>query len=186
MLTPVIEQKKYNGNKLLERFRTNYGLTATDLALPASIERALFGNSPDTEMVYSRYDNKGNLLEYKAKDGITHAFIWAYKGNYPVAAIQGSNYDRAISFITPGLLETTDDQKIRTELAKIRTGLAAEGAPVTTYTYTPLVGMTSSTDPTGKTTFYEYDGLGRLKLLRGQNGMILKQYEYQYQKPITR
>jgi YD repeat-containing protein len=182
---PVIEQKKYNGDKLLERLRTNYGLTAADLALPSSVERALLGNNPDTEMVYSRYDNKGNLLEYKAKDGITHAFIWAYNRNYPVAAIQGSNYDRAISFITPSLLETTDDQKIRAELAKIRTGLAGEGALVTSYTYTPLIGMTSSTDPSGKTTLYEYDGLGRLKRIKDQNGMILKQYDYQYQKPIT-
>ncbi|GGB06519.1 RHS repeat protein [Puia dinghuensis] len=54
-------------------------------------------------------------------------------------------------------------------------------ALMTTYTYSPLVGKTSETDPSGKTLTYEYDGLGRLLHVRDQDGNILKQYDYQYQ-----
>lgn len=186
IVVPVIEEKKYNGTKLLATTRTNYGLTPSDLALPASVERALFSNALDTEMVYSRYDDKGNILEYKTKDGVINAFVWGYNGNYPVAAIQGSDYNSAIAQLTnPAILETGNDQQIRAELNNIRTGLAAQKAMVTTYTYLPPTGMTSMTDPTGKTTYYEYDGLSRLKVIKDQNGKILKQYNYQYQQPVT-
>jgi len=59
--------------------------------------------------------------------------------------------------------------------------LYPEKAQMTTYTYTPLVGMTSSCDASNKVTYYEYDGFGRLKLIRDINGNILKTFKYQYQ-----
>lgn len=54
-----------------------------------------------------------------------------------------------------------------------------------TFTYEPLVGITSETDPSGKTIFYEYNNWGELKLIKDDQGNILKQYDYQYQKPVT-
>ena len=51
-------------------------------------------------------------------------------------------------------------------------------AQMTTYTYEPLVGMTSQSDVANHLTSYEYDGLGRLSLTRDQDGNILKMYQY--------
>lgn len=49
-----------------------------------------------------------------------------------------------------------------------------------TYTYDPGVGVTSTTDPNGTTTYYEYDGLGRLVRVRDHENNIIKEYEYHY------
>ena len=54
------------------------------------------------------------------------------------------------------------------------------GAMVTTFTYDPLVGVTSTTDPKGRTTYYEYDGLGRLKRTVDAGGNVLGQNAYHY------
>jgi len=57
-------------------------------------------------------------------------------------------------------------------------------AQMTTYTYDPLVGLTSQADAGNRITYFEYDDLARLKRVRDQDYNILKSYEYQYQGPI--
>lgn len=59
--------------------------------------------------------------------------------------------------------------------------LYPKGAQMSTYTYSPLIGMTTHCDPSGHLTFYTYDGLGRLHLIKDQYGNILKRYDYEYQ-----
>ena len=55
-----------------------------------------------------------------------------------------------------------------------------DDAQITTYTYKPLVGVTSMTDAKGMTTFYEYDAFQRLKAVKDQSGNILKYTDYHY------
>jgi hypothetical protein len=55
-------------------------------------------------------------------------------------------------------------------------------AQMYTYTYTPLIGKTSEIDPKGKTVYYEYDNMQRLKLIRDRDKNILKQFDYKYQE----
>jgi YD repeat-containing protein len=54
-------------------------------------------------------------------------------------------------------------------------------AQMTTYTYDPLIGMTSATDAKGQTTYYEYDSLQRLINVKDQYGNVLKHTDYHYQ-----
>ncbi|SDT67415.1 hypothetical protein SAMN05216490_4790 [Mucilaginibacter mallensis] len=55
------------------------------------------------------------------------------------------------------------------------------GALMTSYTYSPLVGMTSATDAKNETTFYEYDSFQRLLNIKDKDGSIVKHMTYHYQ-----
>ena len=52
------------------------------------------------------------------------------------------------------------------------------GAHVTTFTWDPAVGLTSTTDPAGVTTSYEYDGNGRLACVRDGDGSAVTGFAY--------
>lgn len=67
------------------------------------------------------------------------------------------------------------------DLAAMRNQSSVLNALITTYTYDPLVGMTSVTDPNNITTYFEYDDLGRLQLIRDSDKNIIKHYKYHYQ-----
>lgn len=53
-------------------------------------------------------------------------------------------------------------------------------AQMTSYTFNPLIGMTSSTDSRNMTTFYEYDDQQRLMNVKDQKGQILSNNTYSY------
>jgi hypothetical protein len=54
------------------------------------------------------------------------------------------------------------------------------GALMTTYTYQPLVGMTSQADANNKTAYYKYDQFNRLALILDQDKNIVKKICYNY------
>jgi len=59
--------------------------------------------------------------------------------------------------------------------------LYPKGALMSTYTYIPMVGMTTHCDESNRIAYYIYDAFGRLKLIKDQYGNILKRYDYEYQ-----
>lgn len=58
--------------------------------------------------------------------------------------------------------------------------LYPSNAQMTTFTYDPLIGLTSQCDPENKIVYYEYDSFGRLNLIRDQDRNIIKKYCYNY------
>jgi hypothetical protein len=59
--------------------------------------------------------------------------------------------------------------------------LYPSNAQMTTYTYEPLIGISSQCDMNNRIIYYEYDGFNRLKLIRDQDYNILKVFDYKYQ-----
>lgn len=61
-------------------------------------------------------------------------------------------------------------------------------AQINTWTHIPDFGVTAHSDVTGKTIYYDYDGLGRLKevytykdnVVSGENKILLNSYSYKY------
>jgi hypothetical protein len=54
-------------------------------------------------------------------------------------------------------------------------------AQMVTYTYLPLVGMTTSCDAGNKVAYYFYDAFQRLKWIKDQDGNIIKTFQYHYE-----
>lgn len=57
-------------------------------------------------------------------------------------------------------------------------------AQMTTYTYTPLVGITTECDTDNRINYYQYDSLGRLKLIKDQDGNVVKTMTYHYRNQV--
>jgi YD repeat-containing protein len=51
---------------------------------------------------------------------------------------------------------------------------------MTTYTYDPLIGMTTQCSAADNIQYYEYDSFGRLKYIRDMDGKVVKVMEYRY------
>lgn len=142
--------------------------------------------TPEKRMNYIRYDADGNLLEQAKTSDVHEVYLWGYKNEYPVARVVGSTYTIVAAFVNQAILQNpVSDRALRDELNKIRTGLASGATQVTTYTYSPQIGVTSETDAAGRTSFYEYDKLGRLITVKDPDGKIVRHIEYEYQKPVN-
>ncbi|MCW3465170.1 hypothetical protein [Chitinophaga nivalis] len=135
---------------------------------------------------FDSYDTFGNITQQHNTYDAPQAIIWGYDHQYPVAFITGATYATVIRYVdTTVINRPASDQALRTELNKIRTALSGTTAQVSTYTYSPLTGITSVTDASGKTTFYEYDNNRRLKLINNLDGKIEQLIQYRYQQPVT-
>ena len=139
---------------------------------------------------YKNYDYSGNIVEIKKEDGLNTIYIWGYNKTLPLAKIEGVEYSSLSTSVISNLqtlsnqdndhcqLTTCKEQLLRNALNNLRTSLS--GAMVTTYTYDPLVGITSITDPRGNTNYYEYDPTGRLIAVKDTDKNVLSQNEYHY------
>ncbi len=137
-----------------------------------------FQNYTPAAEVFFNYSSNDKVIEQQKVNNVKEVYLWGYNAQYPVARILNSTYATASGYINQSILNNpSSDQALRDHLAVLRT---IPGALVTTYTFKPLVGVTSETDINGKTIYYEYDTRGRLLRVRDQDNYILKQYDYRY------
>lgn len=178
ILSPIIETKlKVDKSESIKR--TNYS-KINNMFLPA-FEESSFGGSNRTDITYNNYDLFGNITQYTSLDGIGTVYLWSYNGQYPIAEIRNAIYADVsktidVQALSKKLQPSESDYKA---IRALETSL--KNALITTYTYKPLVGMTSMTDPRGVVTTYEYDSFGRLSKVKDANGKIINSYDYHYQ-----
>lgn len=201
------EYTKYLTQDNLTLPRTSYALELTTAIsylpdyLPSVSNQGIYiksdlFNSQTEQAYYDSYDDKGNILQFHKKNDLLTSYIWGYNQAYPVVKAENVDYatlNTAVSSIQSDLqgylkntIEdiTTDTQKNawKSFNTALRSTASLNNVHITTYTYKPLVGMTSRTDPNGSTTYYDYDSFGRLKLIRDKDGNILKTYDYHYKE----
>jgi hypothetical protein len=82
--------------------------------------------------------------------------------------------------ITPSGTTITLTSSSRRVIDELR--LYPATAQMTTYTYDPLVGMTSTCTPNNIISYYVYDGFNRLTSIRDFEGNLVKTFEYKYKQ----
>lgn len=178
------------GDKLSEQ-KTVYANDATtsNLVLPKSIYEAKFPNSLpsilnvgqlERKVTSDLYNTNGILLQFTPENGQPVSMIWGYNKTQPIAKIENATYAEITGQVAnlQTLSNTGTEANLILALTNLRTSLP--NAMITTYTYRPLIGVSTTTDPKGNVTYYNYDGLGRLQNVKDAKGNILSENQYHY------
>lgn len=152
-----------------------------------SFEKRQGSNNSPLSYVPSHYQERtgflfsdGHPVQVWPKDGIPTSYIWNLTANVPVAKIEGLSR-AALNQNLVAQLEQADFAQLPSLLMQLRTTLPnPDKVFLTTYTYKPLAGVETITDPKGYKTTYEYDAFGRLQYVRDPDGNLLNETEYNY------
>lgn len=172
---------------------------AGNLVLPLSVKSydTLNPSTVSTEVSYDKYDEKGNLLQYTTKLGTPVTIVWGYNKTQPIAQIEGMTYDQLTGQVSPSAMVSASDEDaadsskeglLLDALTTFRKNSFFADKKITTYTYDPLIGVTSITAPTGVREIYLYDSANRLKEVKVREKdstgnyvlRTVKQFNYNY------
>jgi len=170
--------RTYENNDLLSQTKFRYGSFSGDIWRTEALE-AKGSDGLTQRMDFISYDDLGNLKEYKQTDGASVSYIWGYDQMYPVAKVENATRAQiaGLSGFTSsfhagsGGLSTSQENTLRNGLPN---------ALVTTYTYRPMVGITSSKDPRGYKMTYHYDAFNRLEFVKDADGNLVSENTYNY------
>jgi YD repeat-containing protein len=194
---PVYTETLRN-SELLSKTKTIFDQVSTNNFQPINVEVYKAAETEANEIVFTSYDEFGNLQEVSKEDGTQIVYIWGYDKTVPVAKIENATYSQVASYVgniqtksnedndrTKDTVSTSDiityvgeEGELRQALQNLRNALSS--AMVTSFTYDPLIGVTSITDPRGQTMYYEYDEFNRLKSVKDAYGKIVSENKYNY------
>lgn len=181
ILTPVVETSVYKNTSLIEKTGSDYALQADTFYAPVNMKYRKGTGSMDVRETYL-YDRYGNIQEIVRNGADETVYLWSYNYQYPVAKITGTTFisvNQALHTfqnMNPAILADMSNPNMHI-VNLLRT---MPNTLVTTYTWKPLVGILTATDPRGAVTTCEYDTFGRLQTVRDHNGHAVENYDYHY------
>ncbi|WP_367331324.1 hypothetical protein [Sphingobacterium multivorum] len=189
ILAPAIETLRLNNrNVTLSTQKNKYKEYSPNIFLLDSMQVFKGTNVISEESVIKAYSKtKFKPVEYKKNGEQWTVVLWGYGEEYPVLEIKNATYAEVTTALTQAAIdnmnnsnqtEATMETLIKNAADKLRTDLPK--AMVTSYTYRPLVGMTSKTDARGIKETYTYDGMQRLQAILDHLNYVTKSFDYHY------
>ena len=158
--------------------RTLYVKEGESLTVDAAPSDGSAPSSGSRTLSYGTYDRRGNVMERTGLDGRTEVWLWGYRGQYPVARIRGASLNAVLSRVDTSRLNTGTQSQVAAQLSSLRNAWSDNtSVHVETWTWQPLVGLSTATDPSGRSFSWEYDGLGRLTAAYAHDGTALRLLE---------
>ncbi|MBC2844624.1 RHS repeat domain-containing protein [Winogradskyella flava] len=194
-------QKKINGSwENISEQKTIYEDWGNGIIEPKTIQTAKDTETLKNRIEFYDYDAFGNPLELSRTDGMDICYIYGYDKTLPVAKIENATYSQISSYVSNIQIHSNSDDDRTIDIVNSngsKTYIGEEGdlrevldnlrnslpnAMVSTYTYDPLIGVTSMTDPKGYTVYYEYDSSGRLLRVKDEDGKVMSENAYHYKQ----
>ena len=190
MTSSVIQEQSVVMSDLHDgvRYKTvGYEVTDGKVRWKSSSERydGIVGSPWEKKTEVMEYDIKGNPIWLTDESGYSTVVVWGYDNTYPVALVKNATPDQIRNALNVDLDFKTMGNDLMNMSHMMRLRALMPEALVYTFTYEPLVGMTSMTDPAGTVWRYTYDSCGRLKetgtsWVAGPPAQTTKSYEYHY------
>ncbi len=122
-------------------------------------------------------DDKGLPVHIIDASGLSIIYLWGEDRTHPLAEIKNADVSEIRQVLGYGPADSYKDIYLRDKMSMLRNSLP--NAWVTSYNYEPMIGVINITDPSGKTTYYDYDRQKRLFLVRDLYGNYKVRYTYQ-------
>ena len=183
IISPIVK-KEYTRGGQYQGVETPYSVPFENIYKPGSVViHHSASESGDTRFTYI-YDDYGRKCQ-ETKDGKENVvYLYGYDHQHVIAVIENATYEEVVAKLG-GKESVKENASAKSpsmyDIDKLRQSFPS--AHVTTYTYKPLVGVASITDPFGLTTCYEYDDLGRLVktyIVNGNRHELIERNEYHY------
>lgn len=180
----VVEEKHFLGNKFLRGKLTKPKVLPNGGVVDATVSVREGINPYEEHENYDAYDVYGNPVYVRGRNHPPKVLVWGYQGRYLIAEIEGaSHYDVSAALGSAPENFSSQATPDMTALNGLRSSLPK--ALVTTYTYEPLVGVTSRTTPNGEKTTYEYNDKKQLSTVRNHEGKVAETYIQHYKNQFT-
>ena len=174
IVSPALEQTVTLEGSILSKTETHYALQHGQ-PVPAKLVTYPTGGSKSITSLMN-YDAYGNLVQSQIEGGVISSFLYGYDYTFPVVEAVGATYNQLVGQVSLSGIQNKDGSALRDDLNSVRTGLS--GSLITTRTYDRLYGLTSQTDPRGRTSHTHYDEQGRLHYVRDDDGYVRQKLEY--------
>ena len=162
-----VEIQRLDNSILVAKNRTNFDVFEGN-PLADEVQTAKLTDNLDSRVTYYSYTPYGQPQEVALEDGAHIVYLWDANYNYPIAKIENAT------------LAEVNDALVNSNINTVRQNNTLPNAMITTYSYKPMVGLTSMTDSRGYRMTYEYDDFNRLKRVKDADGHIISENNYHY------
>jgi hypothetical protein len=178
--------KTYPVAQVVNALQTDIAFTSFETAEPGSWTYAgaaqTMAAAPTGKKIYTL--GNGNITRVTDAAKIYVVSVWASTASVTVNGAAPSKTGLTINGYTYYEWQVSSTSLVTVSgsagIDELR--LYPKDAQMTTYTYEPLVGLTSQCDINNNVTYYEYDTFSRLKTIRDKERNIIKVIDYKYQQ----